>query len=444
MSGGERVQLFAKYPRAGLAKTRLIPALGADHAARWQAIAIGVALERLRSFAVEPRREFEVWYTGADEAEMRSLLGSEAPCRPQADGDLGQRLVLAMRTAFDDGIARLCIIGTDAPGLSAGLLDQAMSALESHDVVLGPALDGGYYLIAMKQPEPRLFTDIAWSSECVLEQTLARAHSGGLTTKLLPHLSDVDHPEDLIHCRGVHPDWEELLGEQVPGRISVIVPTLNEANSIEAPLDSTRFRGGSGDTEVIVADGGSSDSTCELASAWGARVVRARAGRARQLNAGAALATGEWLLFLHADSRLPEGYGAAIETAAGQGVAGGAFRLAIDSRRWDLRGIACGANLRSRWWGRPYGDQGLFIRREHFFALRGFRDWPLMEDYEFVGRMRRVGRTVLLPLSVTTSPRRWLKRGSLRSTLLNQWIVAAYHAGVSPERLAALYRGVRR
>lgn len=220
--------------------------------------------------------------------------------------------------------------------------------------------------------------------------------------------------------------------------ISVIIPTLNEAAHIDRVLTAV-LRGKA--VEVIVADGGSGDTTTDKAMTHGVHVCRCTAGRARQMNRGAALAQGEVLFFLHADSRLPAGYDDIIRHAlAGEGVAAGAFSLGIDAASAGLRFIAGCANLRSRGLGLPYGDQGLFLRADCFQACGGFPDLPIMEDVVMVRRLRKTGRIVTVPEQIRTSSRRWERLGILRTTLINQAIVAGFLLGVPAARLTRWYR----
>ena len=220
--------------------------------------------------------------------------------------------------------------------------------------------------------------------------------------------------------------------------ISVIIPTLNEAAHIDRVLTEV-LRGKA--VEVIVADGGSKDTTLDKAAVHGVHVCRCTAGRARQMNQGAALAQGDLYFFLHADSRLPAGYDGIIRrTLAGPGVAAGAFSLGIDPDSSGLRFIAGFANLRSHGFGLPYGDQGLFLKADRFHTCGGFPDLPIMEDVVMVRRLRKTGRIVTLPEQIRTSSRRWERLGILRTTLINQAIVAGFLLGVPAAHLARWYR----
>lgn len=221
--------------------------------------------------------------------------------------------------------------------------------------------------------------------------------------------------------------------------ISVIIPALNEASVIGAAL---RHIPPTEDIEVIVADGGSCDSTVRVAEAFGARVFQTNGGRANQMNFGAAVARGEILLFLHADTRLPADFGRLVrETLSRPGVVAGAFRLRIDSPRWSLRVVEALANFRSSSLKMPYGDQALFLRVRHFRTAVGFSKLPIMEDFELVRRLGRWGRIALAPAAVLTSARRWERLGVLRTTIINQAMILAYLLGVSPAHLARWYQG---
>lgn len=222
--------------------------------------------------------------------------------------------------------------------------------------------------------------------------------------------------------------------------ISIVIPALNEARQLPAVLDRLRA---ANPVEVIVVDGGSSDGTAELAEAKGARVFRATPGRSHQLNCGAAAATGPLLLFLHADTRLPEEFDRTIrQTLAQPGVVAGAFRLAIDGPGRGLRWVEWGVNLRSRLLQMPYGDQAIFLSAEVFQSLGCFPDLPMMEDFELVRRLRKVGRVAIAPSAVVTSDRRWRTLGILRTTLANQAMIAGYLLGIDPHRLARWYRNL--
>jgi len=193
--------------------------------------------------------------------------------------------------------------------------------------------------------------------------------------------------------------------------------------------------------EVIVADGGSVDATVQMAQDCGASVIKSSPGRALQMNAAAVDARGSVLLFLHADTRLPKRFDRTVrKILQDRGVAGGAFRLSIDSRCVSFRLIETVANLRSCLLQMPYGDQAIFMRIETFRQLGGFSDLPVMEDYELVRRLRRLGSIVVSHHTVKTSARRWLHQGIWVTTLVHQLMILAYRLGFSTKRIAAWRR----
>lgn len=223
-------------------------------------------------------------------------------------------------------------------------------------------------------------------------------------------------------------------------RLSIIVPTLDEAASIRDTLEALQPMRGRG-VEVIVADGGGADGTPELAASLTDKVLSAPRGRARQMNAGAGAAEGDVLLFLHADTRLPEGADRLVlDGLATGGRLWGRFDVRITGRPWLLRVVAYLMNRRSRWTGIATGDQALFVRRETFEALGGFPDQPLMEDIELSRRLRRLDPPLCLRQCVVTSGRRWETRGVWRTILLMWRLRWLYWRGVAAERLAKLYR----
>ncbi len=221
-------------------------------------------------------------------------------------------------------------------------------------------------------------------------------------------------------------------------RISVIIPALGEGEHLARLLQSLHTVPG---IEVIAAVPRSDEATAAIAAQGGARVVRGMAGRGPQLITGAASATGDILLFCHADTMPPPGWDAAVHTAlAAPGVVGGAFRLRIGAPGAAYRLIEKMANLRARWIRMPYGDQAFFTTRAAYDASGGFAPLPLMEDVDFIRRLGRRGRLVLLDGEAVSSARRWEREGALYGTLRNWTLMTLYLLGVSPVTLAGFYR----
>ena len=194
-----RLILFTRYPEPGRTKTRLIPALGAQGAATLQQRMSELLVARMAEFAANFPVRPEIRYADGNQQAMEDWFSCDIPCLPQGEGDLGDRLHRAFAQAFAQGAQKVVIIGADCPHLTPALFAQAFAALEQEDLVLGPATDGGYYLVGLNRLVPGLFTEIPWGSGEVLAATLKQAQALHLSTHLLEPLADVDRPEDLRH-----------------------------------------------------------------------------------------------------------------------------------------------------------------------------------------------------------------------------------------------------
>ena len=487
----DRLIIFTRYPEPGKAKTRLIPALGPEGAADLHRRMSEYTLTWARELKNTSAVSLEVRYEGGDENQVGQWIGSDIPCCPQGNGDLGARMARAFNEAFSLGMGRVIVVGTDCPGLTGDLVQIAFEKLRDKDLVVGPAKDGGYYLIGLRVFIPQLFGGIPWGTDEVLHRTLGIAGDLKLRVFLLEPLADVDRPEDLGVCEKFaitlsHPSPRRcekipfspppcpspvegegissfnsnhlsspLAGEgrvrgplrifshlpleregKVEGNlalISIIIPTLNEEENIAKCLASTQ---GASNVERIVVDGGSRDRTVEIAFTCGAKVHTSPPGRARQMNAGAKSAAGEFLLFLHADTILPEGFAnTVLSVMAVPAIVAGAFKFRLDMTSPGLRFIERMANWRSRRLQMPYGDQAIFIRSALFRKIGGFPDLPIMEDFAFIRHLKRKGRIHTAPHPAITSARRWKRLGIWKTTLINELVVGAYYLGVSPSRI---------
>jgi uncharacterized protein len=193
----ERLIVFTRYPEAGKTKTRLIPALGADGAAQLQRQMTEHTIAQVRQLANQQLLSIDIRYGGGDRLSMQHWLGTDLSYQPQSNGDLGARMANAFEFAFADQCNRVVTIGTDCPDLDASKLAQAFEALYQHDLVLGPATDGGYYLIGLRRFVPELFVGVAWGTDTVFEQTMSIAQTLDLAVTCLGPLTDVDRPDDL-------------------------------------------------------------------------------------------------------------------------------------------------------------------------------------------------------------------------------------------------------
>lgn len=232
--------------------------------------------------------------------------------------------------------------------------------------------------------------------------------------------------------------------------LSVVVPVLNEAQRLPALLAQLQ-QASDLVGEVLVVDGGSGDASRSIAALAGAKLLRQSGGRGRQLAAGVAAARGCWLLLLHGDCSLPRGWELALSRAiqqgqtsnrkpTGEGAQAYYFELAIGGRQPGLRLVELAVGLRSRWWQRPYGDQGLLLPAALLAAAGGVKPIPLMEDLDLVQRLRRHGRLVSLRLRLLVDGRRWRRLGIWGATLANARLRRAWRRGVDPEELAQRYR----
>ena len=425
----QQLIVFGRYPKPGKTKTRLIPELGPAGAADLQrrlterTVAVG------KHCLGRTDARLAIHYAGGSLKQMQRWLGrQDIDYVPQAHGDLGRRMFQSLRSAFDNGAHRVVLVGTDIPGLAPAHLETAFGRLKHHDLVIGPSKDGGYWLVGMSRLE-NIFEGIAWSTATVLEATLNLARRKRMTISRLAPLNDLDNADDL--------DREGLGKAAETPYLSLVVPTLNEERHLAAALIAAR----SVDAEIIVSDGGSTDQTVAVARTHGARIVEGPRGRAGQQNRGAAAAQGRVLLFLHADTLVPDNYvDHVFETLMDRRVVLGAFRFETDLTTPAMRWIAFWTHLRAGWLQLPYGDQGLFLRRGEFLAAGGFPQVPIAEDLYLVRRLARRGRIALAAAPVVTSARRWQKLGPLRTTLINTAIAIGCLAGVDPARLAPLYR----
>ena len=427
--------MLARFPRLGEVKTRIASELGDEAAKDLHDRLARHTLRRLLALQACGEARAEVRTDAAFSGVVREWLGRGPGIRYQGEGDLGRRITLAFARNFGSRVDKVVVVGSDCPAMGTRHLRDALAALESADCVLGPATDGGYYLVGLRRSASQralrpLFADMPWGSTDVLVQTLHAAQRAGVTVSLLEELADVDLPADVVAA-------EALLAAEKIGptsRISVVVPALDDENLVGTAVRSALAGGAA---EVIVADGGSADGTPQAARNAGARVVDGPRGRGSQMNAGAAQATGDVLCFLHADTVLPHGWAESVRAvlAADRAVAA-AFDFAVPPGARFSAIIEAAGTARWRLTRTPYGDQAICVSRSVWEALGGFPNIPVMEDLEFAYRLKRFGRISRVPLPAVTSARVWEQHGILRPTLVNAAGIAAYRLGVSPGRIA--------
>lgn len=436
--------VFARYPQVGECKTRLIAHVGRQAATDVHADMTRFTIAWASEAAKHPDIGLQVRFTGGSQEAMRAEFGAGPDYVPQCDGDLGQRLREAVEQAAKQGLERVVVVGTDCPQLNCDFALQAFASLAHHDVCISPATDGGYTLLGLqtKVSNPQavhdaLFDSICWGSSGVLLETLHALGATGARVRLLQTLSDVDYPSDL-------PVWEQAQAGMSPPKphTSIIIPVLGRETRLAQVLNTASKPPW---VEAIIVAADIEGETLKVAAENKAQYIVGAKPRSKQMNLGASVARGDTLLFLHADTALPHDYLDAVQSRlADDACVGGAFKLGIDSDRIMARCIEWGVNVRSTMLRLPYGDQAMFVRATVFRALNGFAEQPIMEDYDFVRRLRRRGRISICSAQVRTSPRRWHRVGFVKATALNQLIIVAYHLGVSPARLARLYRAAKK
>ena len=430
-----RLIVLTRYPVLGGVKSRIAAELGAETALALHCELAEHLVRRARAVELAGAIDVEIRLADGSAADGRRWLGHRLGVRPQSAGTLGDRLAEALGTAISEGAPAAIAIGADCPDVGGSIIREAIAQLDRASVVLGPAEDGGYYLLGVRADVAEavtaaLFEQIPWGTSGVLAVTLARLSALEISPALLPTLADIDRPVDARR-------WEARRREErtTGSRVSVVIPALDEQETVADAVRSARVAGAH---EVIVADGGSTDATVELAEDAGALLVRAPRGRALQMNAGAARASGDALLFLHADTTLPpDACAQAARVLDDPRVVGGAFNYSAGSETDRLdRFISAMGRLRYAIFRLPYGDQAIFVRRGVFEDLGGFPELPVMEDYEFALRLKRLGCLGRAPGAVRTSARAWHERGLIGATARDMATIAGYRLGVDPPRLA--------
>lgn len=425
-----RLIVLTRYPVLGRVKSRIAAELGVEAALALHRELAEHVVKRARAVELAGDVDLEIRLADGFAADGRRWLGHRLRVRPQSAGTLGDRLAEALRTAISEGAPAAIAIGSDCPDVGGPIIREAIAHLSRGPVVLGPAEDGGYYLVGVREDVAAavmaaLFEQIPWGTSEVLAVTRARLSALGITPALLPTLVDIDRPVDARR-------WEE---HTTGSRVSVVVPALDEEANVAKAVLSARAAGAH---EVVVADGGSTDATVARAEEAGATVVHAPRGRAVQMNAGAAHASGDALLFLHADTVLPtDACAQAARVLEDPRVVGGAFGYSAGSETDRLdRSISAMGRLRYAIFRLPYGDQAIFVRRNVFEDLGGFPELPVMEDYEFALRLKRLGGLGRAPGAIRTSARAWHVRGLIGATAREMATIAGYRLGVDPARLS--------
>lgn len=457
MAGSARVVVLCKPPRHGTCKERLAQALGPGAAARLARAFLVDTWATVSAF-VSGQPELDLVLAQSGPPEEYPLLNPLPATVRQTGGDLGRRMATLVAGALAQR-GKVLLLGTDSPALPETHLAAAVAALDGADLVLGPHSDGGFWCLGVRGGPPALWgntwlDDLDWETDATLAQVEARARRIGLTVARAPDWFDVDRSGDLPRLRSVvaaEPDRapETLAAlarhDAAAGRepFSIVVAALNENIGLDACLAALRQQ--QGPLEIIVADGGSADRSAGRAAATpGVTVVVSGPGRGRQFAAGAGMATGDAIMFLHADTRLPpDGTRLARGALQRPDCEAGAFvtHTVPDPRLPNRAGpLLRLADIRSRITRHPYGDQALFTTRAAYEAVGGFRPLPIMEDYDLTLRLAARAPLARMRPPVRVSGRR-IQARPLRAMFMLRLIPPLYRLGFDPALLARLYKG---
>lgn len=400
--------IFIRNPVRGVVKTRLASAIGDDRAFQVYQRLLEYTRSITRSINARKLLFYSDWINISDAWENDAY-----DKRLQVGTNLGERMRQAYETVFTEfgGVpnGKVVIIGSDCMEITATLIDAAFQLLDDHDLVIGPASDGGYYLLGMKRLYPALFESKAWSTETVFKDTIDDAARLGLSHAELPVLSDIDDLDDLLRSplRG-------MAGTSASLKLSIIIPARNEASNIKKTIIMLTARSNLDNIkEIIVVDGDSTDDTARLAAKAGARVIKSGKGRGRQLQIGGMVATGDVLYFLHADCVPPRDFDRMILDAVRAGYRSGSFKLQFDVAHPILQLTAWFSRFGHQWF--RAGDESLFVEKAVFMEAGGYDPTrAIMEDVEIIPRLKNLAAFTVIQHSIISSARRYITKGIFR------------------------------
>lgn len=450
--------IFTRVPVPGQTKTRLMPYFTPRQCARLHRC----FLEDLAVVCSEAEADVFVCWTaqendgpsGEDAKEkkpeqvLREIFGETAAYFRQSGDGLGERMYRAIREVLEKGYEACVLMGADVPEVESRDLRQAFEILESRDIVFGPTVDGGYYLIGMKSAVREAFEKQTYGHGSVLQNTIRGLKEAELKVGLGKIQHDIDTKEDIQELRDrmradrAFQNTETGKYLSRTGKVSVIVPIYNEENTIRTLLEELRII--KDRCEIILVDGGSTDHTLEYIDS-DFRLLHSEKGRAKQMNLGAEESTGDILFFLHCDSELPERPLEQIRCVM-KDYRVGCFGIAFHSMNFFMFTCRVISNHRIKDRNVVFGDQGIFIDRSLFFDMGMFPDMPLMEDYQFSLSLKERGEKIgITKKRIYTSDRRF--RGGTIEKLRQMWkmnrLRKKYRDGIAIQVLAGMYRDVR-
>ncbi len=421
-----------RYPEAGKVKTRLAAEIGTERAVSIYEKLLRRTLGVVADYKhLNPALSVLLFYTPGDPVEkIEKQFGGPWTLCPQEGEHLGERMKNAVDAAFSMGAQKVVLIGSDIADIEPGDLDEAFHKTGDGVSALGPAGDGGFYLIGLGRPCGAPFDFTQWSTGEVFARTLREIARSGLRVETVAKRSDVDRSADLPLI-----DSNPAMGK----RLSIIIPTLSDPGKLSPLASFLEHRTWPGD-EIIIVQGGPQGRTDRVRKSDLLIHARCPRGRGIQQNFGASLARGDLLFFLHDDTIPPPDFGYQIRKVCGrEDTALGCFRLAFYPSNKSVKLIAEWANLRTTMFKLPYGDQGLFCRRDIFEKAGGFYRGYMMEDVDLVKRCRKLGKLVTVSSEVYSSADRYIRKGPIAASLQNHMTMLLYHLGVSETELYSIY-----
>jgi len=424
--------VFIRYPEAGKVKKRLAREIGGQKSAEIYEKLLRRTLGVVADFQVKnPDARVCLYHTPMDlpVAVEAKFQGAWEFC-PQEGQHLGERMEGALRSAFSAGAGRAVLIGSDIADIGVTDLEEAFENVRHKTAVLGPARDGGFYLVGLDEHCAAPFRFEKWGTDDIYSRTANELRKAGFHVNRIRERKDIDRPEDLAAL-----DRSPLFNSV----LSVIIPTLSSPEKLGPLVNFLEESLWPGDEIILVR--GRADGEITMCERRGPVTrIECPRGRGIQQNAGAKHATGDLLFFLHDDTVPPPNFAYLIRReCAGNEPAPGCFRLEFSPSNRLLDLIARWAGWRTAVFRLPYGDQGFFCRREVFEAVGGFRRKYLMEDVDFVRRCRKLGKPVMLPFKVKTSPERYTRKGILTASLQNHMIMLLERLAVDEKTLFSLY-----
>lgn len=425
--------VFMRYPEPGKVKTRLAGDIGPIEAASIYEKLLRRTLGEAREFAFgRPGTRILLFHPPEDlEEDVKRKFPGPWEFLPQAGGHLGQRMNNALKIAFSTGAKRCVLIGSDLADIESTDLEEAFRNIDSGTIVLGPAMDGGFYLVGLNRTCPEPFEYEEWGTDAIFSRTLRAFQSDGFRIHCTKKRSDIDRSHDLRKLE------QDFLFRTA---LSIVIPTLAEPEGLKPLLSFLQDCIWPGDEIIVVQGGANNVSVREISSSI--KLVRSKTGRGIQQNTAAILARGDLLFFLHDDSFPPADFPYLIrKTCKEPHTAIGCFSLAFSPTCRALDLIAKWANLRTVLFGLPYGDQGLFCRRDVFERAGGFQRRYLFEDVNLVKNCRKLGKPAMLPRPVRSSSVRYLSKGILTASLHNHTIMLLSLLGWDEKDLYRYYYG---